>query len=86
MLGSTLVLFIPAIEMVDGDGAVNWSWFDFVVAFALLNGLGFSMEYAFRRIKSLAVKTMVLVFILLFFILLWAEMAVGLFNSPLAGD
>ena len=86
ILGSVLLLLIPAIEMVDGNSNVNWSLFDFIVAFALLNGLGFILEFAIRRIKSIAVRMIVVVLILLFFVLLWGEMAVGLFNSPIAGD
>jgi hypothetical protein len=81
-----LLLGIPLIEQFDGNSSINWSFFDFIGAFILLTSIGFSLEFVIRRVKSKSIRVLVIVGILLFFITLWAELAVGIFNSPIAGD
>jgi hypothetical protein len=81
-----LILSIPFIEQMDGNGAFNWSLFDFLVAFALLFLIGFSLEYLIRKIVSIQIKVLVISGIVVVFLFIWAELAVGIFNSPIAGD
>ncbi|MFN4885363.1 MAG: hypothetical protein ACK5EW_08900 [Bacteroidota bacterium] len=81
-----VLLCIPLIEMMDGNSQVNWSIFDFIVAFILLTAVGFSMEWVFRKIQNKRYKIALGILILLLFILLWGELAVGIFGSPIAGD
>ena len=81
-----ILLNIPAIEMVDGTSEVDWSYFDFLVAFIVLASLGLSVEMAIRAIKSTILRRVVIALLILLFALLWGEMAVGIFNSPIAGD
>jgi hypothetical protein len=83
---STLLICIPAVEMIDGNNGIVWSLGDFLGAFLLLTTLGFSLEYVIRKIQTKMYRRIMVLFILFFFFLLWAEMAVGLFNSPIAGD
>lgn len=85
-LSVTLVLCFPLIEMFDGNSNINWSHFDFIIAFILLLSIGFSLEYVIRKIKSSKIRTIVVVGMILLFVALWAELAVGIFNSPIAGD
>jgi uncharacterized membrane protein YhaH (DUF805 family) len=86
LLGIIFVLTIPFIEQMDGNSAFDWGPFDFVLAFLLLLTLGFGIEFFVRRIKSRQLKWFAILSIILFFILLWAELAVGIFNTPIAGD
>jgi hypothetical protein len=44
----------------------------------------FSMRIAYNKVNHY--KKLILWMIFIFFIMLWAEMAVGIFNSPIAGD
>jgi len=81
-----LLLCIPKVEMMDGNSNVNWSVFDFIVAFILLAIVGFSLEWIFRKIQSKRRKIILAVILLLFFILLWGELAVGIFGSPIGGN
>jgi hypothetical protein len=81
-----VLLCIPLIEMMDGNSQVNWSIFDFIVAFILLTAVGFSMEWVFRKIQNKRYKIALSILILSLFILLWGELAVGIFGSPIAGD
>lgn len=81
-----VLLLIPFLEQLDGKAAFDWGPFDFILAFLLLFTLGFGIEFFVRRIKSRQIKWLAILGIILFFVLLWAELAVGLFNSPIAGD
>ncbi|WP_461140963.1 hypothetical protein [Spirosoma pomorum] len=65
---------------------VNWSLFDFVVAGFLLLGTGVLCEVALRYIRKVQYRTIILIAILLVFALVWIELAVGIFGSPLAGS
>jgi len=80
------LLLIPLLEQFDGKAAFDWGAFDFILAFVLLLILGFGIEFFVRRIKSRQIKWLAILGIILFFVLLWAELAVGLFNTPIAGD
>ena len=86
LLGILILLTIPLIEQMDGNATFDWGAFDFILAFVLLLILGFGIEFFVRRIKSRQLKWFAILSIILFFILLWAELAVGIFNTPIAGD
>jgi hypothetical protein len=52
----------------------------------LLLGLGLSIELVLKKTKSTSKRWFYLGAVLLIFILIWAELAVGIFNSPWAGS
>jgi hypothetical protein len=81
-----LILTIPLIEQLDGNAEFNWSVFDFILAFVMLLSFGFGLECFIRKIPSIKVKIFAILVACFLFILLWAEMAAGIFNSPIAGD
>jgi hypothetical protein len=72
--------------MLDGNSEVNWTLFDFILAFILLTSVSFSIEWILRKIENKKIKTAVILFLALSFLLLWGELAVGIFDSPIAGD
>ncbi len=78
------LLCIPALGMVFSNQVV-WSPFDFLVMGFLLFAMGFSIQYL--RFKGLKKKLFwrYLSLLIIVFLLLWAELAVGIFGSPLAG-
>ncbi len=86
LLCIVLLLIIPLVEQLDGNAEFNWSVFDFILAFVMLLSFGFGLEYLIRKIPSIKVKIFAILVACFLFILLWAEMAVGIFNSPIAGD
>ena len=86
LLCIVLLLIIPLIEQLDGKAAFNWSVFDFILAFVMLLSFGLGLEYLIRKIPSIKVKIFAILMACFLFILLWTEMAVGIFNSPIAGD
>ena len=81
-----LILAIPFVEQLDGKAAFNWSILDFTITFIMLSVFGFGLEIGLRKLSSQRVKLMVALSVTFIFILVWAEIAVGIFNSPIAGD
>ena len=63
---------------------MDWSFLDFFMMSFLIFACLFSMRLAYNKINQY--KKLMLWMIFIFFIMLWAEMAVGIFNSPIAGD
>ncbi len=85
MLISAILLLIPLIAMQFTD-EVNWNLLDFVVAGALLLGTGLICDFALRKINKIKYRIAVCVAVLVVLMLIWAELAVGIFGSPFAGS
>jgi hypothetical protein len=85
VLISALILLIPLIAM-QFTSEVNWNLLDFVVAGVLLLGTGLMYELTLRKINNINYRIVVYVVILVVFLLTWAELAVGIFGTPLAGN
>ena len=64
----------------------NWSVFDFAVMGLMLIFVGIALELVSTLIKGGRKKEILYGLTILLFLLLWAELGVGIFNSPLAGD
>lgn len=79
-----LLLFIPLIAMLFTD-EVNWTMFDFIVAAILLFSTSFAIEIVLRKVKSLNYRIVLIVVFLVMFLLIWAELAIGVFGSPFGG-
>lgn len=80
-----LLLLIPLVAM-QFTNEVNWSGFDFLVAGAFFLTLGFTIDVTIQNVKSKALKLGFILGILIFFFLIWLELAVGIFGSPIAGN
>jgi len=76
----SFLLLIPLIAMQFTD-EVNWTIIDFVIAGGLLFGAGIISEIVLRKINSLNHKVGLLSAILIIVILIWIELAVGIFGS-----
>lgn len=81
----TLLLLIPLIAMQFTD-EVNWTLFDFVVAGTLLLGTGLMCELVIRKINKIKYRIAICVALLVVLLLIWAELAVGIFGTPLSGQ
>jgi hypothetical protein len=82
---ATAILMLPLIAM-NFTEEVNWGLFDFLVAGILLFGTGLTLEFIMRKIKSFKYRLLLGTSLFLLLILLWAELAVGIFGSPIAGN
>lgn len=76
-------LFIPFISS-QFSREVNWQLFDYLVAALLLVLLLVGIEIIIK-LKSKK-RYLVLAFFLSILILIWIELAVGIFNSPISGN
>ena len=76
----SFLLLIPLIAMQFTD-EVNWTIIDFVIAGGLLFGAGVISEIVLRKINSLNHKVGLVSAILIIVILIWIELAVGIFGS-----
>lgn len=79
------LLLIPLIGM-QFSSEINWSFFDFMVMGILLSGVGVVIELVLRNVKTLERRFVFIAIILVVFLLIWAELAVGIFGTPLAGS
>jgi predicted PurR-regulated permease PerM len=85
LLIPALLLLIPLIAMQFRDD-VNWTLFDFVIAGVLLIGTSYLCEFVLRKVTSAKYRVALIVLLLLILLLIWAELAVGIFGSPFAGS
>jgi len=65
---------------------VNWTVLDFAMAALLLFGTGLLTMKLYSKIKTSKYYLVLLILVLLAFILVWAELAVGIFNTPISGS
>ncbi|WP_435353491.1 hypothetical protein [Emticicia sp. SJ17W-69] len=80
-----LLLLLPLMAM-QFTSEVNWTFSDFIVAGILLFGTGGLIELAIRKINKVGTRIWVILGILIVLFLIWAELAVGIFGSPFAGN
>ncbi len=85
ILSAFLILLVPLCAMLFTH-EVNWTVLDFIVAGTLLFGAGLLCELALRKVKTIKYRIIICIAILLLFALVWIELAVGIFNSPIAGN
>lgn len=85
LVTAILFLTIPLVAMQWTD-EVQWDIYDFIVAGIGLFILAVIVELTLRIIKKKSYRLIILAFMILGFLLLWAEMAVGIFGSPIAGS
>ncbi|WP_250433952.1 hypothetical protein [Hanstruepera flava] len=79
------LLLIPLIAM-QFTSEVNWIYTDFIVFGVLLLTVGVLVEYILRIVKNQERRIILIAFLILIFLLIWAELGVGIFGSPFAGS
>ena len=84
-LGVALLLLIPLVAM-QFTPDVQWTGADFLAAGLLLSGLGLSLDLVWHRIKTPGYRLAIGCLILVVFVLVWLELAVGIFGTPFAGQ
>lgn len=82
---TVLVLLVPLVAMQFTDEVV-WGLSDFGVAGFLLFGSGALYVLVTEKISDGKYKIIVGVLILAVLLLVWAELAVGIFGTPFAGS
>lgn len=89
------IYFIPLIALallgipftaMQFSQEVNWSRLDFVMMFIMLLIVGFSIELVLRKTKKKKNRLFLFFTIIILFLLVWGELAVGIFGTPFAGS
>jgi hypothetical protein len=74
-----VLLLIPLVIMPFSD-AVQWSVFDFVIMAVLLFFLGLGLDLVRFYAASKRLRWLLFTLVVLLFLLVWGELAVGIFN------
>ena len=84
-LSPLLLLLIPLFGSLFSN-QVNWSLFDFIVMGFLLGLTGISIHFIIEKIRNKTFKIVTIIFALIIFLMIWVELAVGVFGSPITGS
>jgi hypothetical protein len=80
-----LLLLIPLIGMLFSN-EVNWSFFDFIIMGILILVMSFGIKLVLKTTPKKMYRILIIGIILILFLLVWAELAVGVFETPFAGS
>ncbi|MFC0131857.1 hypothetical protein [Massilia eurypsychrophila] len=84
VLGAAAVLLVPLIAM-QFTREVVWTPMDFVAAAVLLIGAGLMYLLPARLLRTTGSRIALGVVVAIALVLVWAELAVGIFGTPFAG-
>lgn len=79
------ILLVPFVAM-QFTNEVNWSISDFVIGAVLLGTTGITCEIILRKVKKRNHRILICGVVLFTLLLVWVEMAVGIFGTPFAGS
>ena len=80
-----ILLTVPLIAM-QFTNEVSWTFMDFAVAAVLLFGTGLLCELVLRKVKQKSYRLVFCAILLIGLLLIWIELAVGIFGTPFAGS
>ena len=80
-----MLLLIPFIGM-QYSNEVKWSLNDFIIMGVILLSFGIIINKIIYHVGAFNKRVILISTLIILFFLLWAELAVGLFNSPFAGS
>ena len=79
------LLLIPLVAMQFTD-QVDWSFGDFLVMAGLLFSLTMAVAVVRQKVREKTQRIGLIALLLLIFLLIWVELAVGIFGTFLAGS
>ncbi len=85
VLITTVLLLLPLIAM-QFTNEVNWGIMDFLLGGFLLFCLGVSLDTIIRKVSKSKYQIGLSIILLILFLLVWAELAVGIFGTPFSGN
>ncbi len=83
--GVTALLMIPFVAM-QFSNEVQWSAFDFLIMGTLLLAVVLACEFIFRKVKRTDYRLVLCGVVMVTFLLIWTELAVGVFGTYFAGS
>ena len=85
LLAVVFILSIPLIAM-QFTKEVNWSLSDFVTMGILLISTGLLSELILRKVTRIQYRLVICGILIFALFMIWAELAVGVFGTPIAGN
>ena len=85
LIAIAILLFVPIIAM-QFTNEVNWTIFDFVIMGILLLSTGLLCELVMSKVNKIKHRIALCIVIVGVFLIVWAELAVGIFGTPFAGS
>ena len=85
IISTVLLLLIPLIAM-QFTNQVNWAPSDFIVAAVLLLSTGFAIDFIIKKVRTKKYLITLSAIIVVMLLLVWAELAVGIFGTPFSGS
>ena len=85
MLTAAFILLLPLLGMAF-TSEVDWGLPDFLIMGILLFGTAFIIDLIFKKVSTTQKRIIYAAIVLGILFLVWAELAVGIFGSPFAGN
>ncbi len=82
----TVFILLMLMLVNQFNDEVDWKIGDFIVMGILLLSAGLAYELIAKKMSTTAYRVAVAIAIGIVFLLIWAELAVGIFGSPFAGS
>lgn len=86
IFGTPSLLMVIALALNYFVTGWNWSGSDFLIAGILLFGTASLIYLIMRSAKTFKTKLIINLIVLAALVLVWAELAVGIFGTPFAGN
>jgi len=78
------VILVPLVGVIFFE--LDWSGFDFLVMTLLILSLSILINLILYYTDSSKLKLLLIFIVAILFLLIWAELAVGIFGTPFAGN
>jgi hypothetical protein len=79
------LLLVPLVAMQFSND-VDWDLKDFIIAGLLLSGTGLTIELIIRKTKSNERRFLLAALVVIILVLIWGQLAVGIFGGLMAGS
>ena len=79
-----VVLLVPVMGLIFFE--LDWSGFDFLFMTLLILSFSILINLILYYLSSSEFKFLIIFILVIIFILIWAELAVGIFGTPFAGS
>lgn len=86
LLGITLLLMLIPLMANWLNNEFHWKFGDFILMGAMIYGLGLITLILMNVVKNKILRLIVTGIFFLLFLLIWVELAVGIFDTPFGGS
>ena len=83
---SAAIILIASFIAMQFTKEINWTASDFLIMGTLLFTTALAADLVLKKVKTFKYRLILFFGISALLILIWAEMAVGIFGSPFAGN